>query len=278
MMNDSVRKNTITELLENIRQEFPFKKYISGDSGQWVTVAEVVREYTVAGDEVFDFGSGPCDKTAIAQKLGCKCTAFDDLQDEWHLVGDNVEKIEKYAEQSGIEFLREFKELKPEKFKMVMMNDVLEHIPDSPRELLIELCNGLQVGGYLFITVPNLANIRKRLDLLRGRTNLPPYDLYYWYQGAWRGPKREYVRSDLELMAKYLGFEIVELKTADHMLHNLPRSLRKPYLWVTALFGDWKDTWVLVAKKPENWFPKNELSKSEFLKIYGKRNNESVYD
>ena len=268
---------TNEEALEWLKARFPFKDYIDNNTAPYFTVGDVVRKYLNPGDRLFDLGSGPCDKTAIAQAMGVQCTAVDDLADDWHKAGDNIKRIEEFADQAGISFSREFKPLQPDTFDMIMMNDVLEHIHDSPRELLVELVKGLKTDGHLFVSVPNLANIRKRLDLLRGRTNLARYPLYYWYKGVWRGPQREYVRNDLVQMCDYLGVEIVELYTVHHMLQNLTPALHPVYKFVTAIFPDWRDTWVLVARKPVSWQPKTELSETEFAEIYGSVNKKSLY-
>lgn len=199
------------------------------------------------------------------------------LQDDWHKQGDKIEQIHSFAESMGIAFSQEFQPPSEGTFDMVMMNDVLEHIHDSPRELLNELVAGLKPNGLLFVTVPNLANMRKRLAIMRGRTNLPNYDLYYWYRGPWRGPQREYVRGDLQAMCRNLDLEVIELRAVHHMLQNLPANARFFYKAVTALLPDWCDTWLIVARKPEGWQRKTELSDAEFGRIYGLSANPSLY-
>ncbi len=266
-----------SEAVDRVKAAFPFDDYITGDLAPWLTVGTAVQNYLKPGDRLFDLGSGPCDKTAVAQALGCQCTAVDDLQDDWHLRGDNTERIKGFAREMGISFSQEFTPLKPQSYDMVMMNDVLEHIHDSPRDLLISLTEGLKTGGYLFATVPNLANIRKRLDILRGRTNLPNYDLYYWYQGRWRGPQREYVEGDLRAMCANLGLEILELKTVHHMLQKLPAKVRPIYKAATVLFPGWRDTWYLIARKPAGWTPQHTVSDQKFAEIYGQSAKESLY-
>lgn len=262
---------TPEEALARVRQSFPFDNYISGDLAPWMTVGRTLAGYMQPGQSLFDLGAGACDKTAIASVMGLDCTACDDLGDDWYQKGDNIERIEAFAREMNIRFSREFRPPEPGTFDMVMMNDVLEHIHDSPRLLLNRLIEGLKTGGLLFITVPNLANIRKRLDLMRGRTNLANYDLYYWYEGPWRGPQREYVRSDLTAMCSHLGVEIVELGTVHHMLGNLPAVAHPVYKAVTTLFPDWRDTWLLVARKPAGWQPKTSISQAEFARIYGRK-------
>ena len=269
---------TPSAAVDQVRERFPFANYIVGDAQPWLTIGEVVQNYLEPGSKVLDFGSGPCDKTAVAALMGCSCTAYDDLGDDWHAKPGNVARIEDFADAMGIAFSREYAPPEPSSYDMVMMNDVLEHIHDSPRDLLNQLVNGLKEEGLLFITVPNLANIRKRLALLRGRTNLPNFDYYYWHPGTWRGPQREYVRNDLVALTRHLGLEIVELKAVHHMLKRLPSSTRPIYRAATRLFPDWRDTWRLIARKPVGWTPQEDRNAAKFRRTYRAVAKASLYD
>jgi len=246
---------------------FPFKNYMErgiGSSSTYVaganeSISLAVLKHLKTGSSILDFGCGPCDKTAILQALGFKCSGFDDLQDDWHLIPGNKEKIKEFSSKMGINLcLAEDGALpfKKESFDMVMSNDVLEHLHDSPRELVNDLTELIKTNGLLLITVPNAGNIRKRFQLLVGGTNMPNYKEFYWHHGAWRGHIREYVRSDLIQLAGFLELEIIELHGCDHMLGVLPKFLRTPYLIVTKLLPNWKDSWILVARKPPGWKPK----------------------
>lgn len=277
-MVDSVTTMEFSEVMNSIERDFPFDGYIRGRYQPYETVYRAVSQYIRPGQSLLDFGSGPCDKTAVAQSLGVKCTACDDFSDAWYLRDDNINKIKTFASSRGIEIMEQLPEkFEENSFDMIMANDVLEHLHDSPRLILNRLLGGLSVGGYLFITVPNLANIRKRLSLLVGRTNLAAYDLYYWYKGPWRGPVREYVRGDIEALCDNLGLQRVQLGTVHHMLHNLNKAAHPVYKGVTSLFPDWRDTWLLVAKKPKEWSPRNELSDTDFARIYGKKSRGELH-
>lgn len=150
---------------------------------------------------------------------------------------------------------------------MIMLHDVLEHLHDSPRDLMNDLLELVKPEGYLFVTVPNAVNIRKRLSVLFGRTNYPSFEDYYWYPSAWRGHVREYVREDLIKLSKYLNLEIVELRGCDHMLHRLPVASRPVYVLLTAIFSGWKDSWMLVAKKKRGWATNKTLPEDELACI-----------
>ena len=133
--------------------------------------------------------------------------------------------------------------------------DVIEHLHNSPRELLSSLVEIIKPCGYIFISVPNAVNIRKRLFVLFGKTNMPSYKLFYWSYGVWRGHVREYVKDDLIKLSEYLGVHVLELRGADHMLHKLPNFIIPFYKSITTIFPGWKDSWILTARKPKNWRP-----------------------
>ena len=221
---------------------------------------------------MLDFGAGPCDKTAIIAALGYDCTAADDLGDEWHQLGENREEILTFARSFGIKYVQLFGEtlpFAPDTYDMVMLHDVLEHLHNSPRRLLIDLLDSVRAEGYLFITVPNHVNLRKRLDVLRGRTSLPKYPTYYWYPDPWRGHVREYTRGDCESLAEYLDLEIVELRGMHQMLGQVPPRFLRLYLQFSRLVPDVRDTWLLVARKRPGWNPKRVLEPDEFRQVTG---------
>jgi SAM-dependent methyltransferase len=176
-----------------------------------------------------------------------------------------------YATEIGVNFLlMENNDLPFEQnsFDMVMCNAVLEHLHESPRDLVNKMMGIVKPNGLFFITVPNAVNIRKRLDVLRGRTNLPPYKAYYWHPGeSWRGHIREYVRDDLVQLAEYLDLEVLELRGVDMMLEKLPKLLRRPYLFITKFFDSWKDSWILVGKKKPDW-AERVLADDEFAELW----------
>jgi SAM-dependent methyltransferase len=257
--------------LRQVIERFPFADYMDPASGGHANIARTVLRHCPVGSRILDFGCGPCDKTAILQLLGYRCTGCDDLQDYWHGLPGNTEAILSFASDCGIDFVQGGKrdlQLGSAPFDMVMFHDVLEHLHDSPRDLLNDILELAKPEGLLFVTVPNAVNIRKRLAVLFGKTNLSPFESYYWYPGSWRGHVREYVRDDLAKLTQLLDLEVLELRGCDHMLHKLPSALRPVYLVSTALFDSLKDSWLLVAKKKPGWKPMKELPKpqrSEFV-------------
>jgi SAM-dependent methyltransferase len=241
-----------------VRARFPFPEFMERDKGH-IGIGHTALERLPLGARILDFGAGACDKTAILASLGYNCTAADDLADEWHAIDNNREKIRAFAESFSIEFIQvdgRSLPFEPNYYDMVMLHDVLEHLHNSPRELLISLLTAVRPRGYLFATIPNHVNLRKRLDALRGRTTLPAFSTYYWYPDPWRGHVREYTRHDCEELVRYLDLEMVELRGVHHMLEKVPSRLIPLYVKLSRLAPDTRDTWSLLARKRMDWEPK----------------------
>jgi SAM-dependent methyltransferase len=254
-----------------VQERFPFPGYLQRDKGH-VSVAHTVMRYLRPGDKILDFGAGPCDKTAVLAALGFSCTAADDLSDAWHLLDSNRDTILDFAASFGIEYLLLAEGQLPDKhqaYDMVMLHDVIEHLHNSPRELMMRLLETLKPNGYLFITVPNHVNLRKRFDSVRGRSSLPSFPIYYWHPDPWRGHVREYTRDDCEKIVEYLDLELLELHGTHHMLEKVPERLMSLYLWFSRLVPDTRDTWSLVARKAPGWDPKRQLSRDEVFQYTG---------
>lgn len=264
---------TPEEALQLVREEFPFEGYIDPANSAYLNIAKTVLFYLEPGDKILDFGSGPCDKTAVVATLGFKCSAYDDLQDDWHKIKGNKNKIISFAKEFNIDFTLASNDgltFERESFDMVMMHNVLEHLHDSPRELLNDLLEIVKPEGYLFLIVPNAVNIRKRIDVLFGRTNLGRFEGYYWYPGPWRGHIREYTKGDLMKLADYLNLEVLELRSCHHQLHKLPGFVRPIYIALTSIFTGWRDSWLMVAQKRPGWAPRRSLPPDELNRILGK--------
>ena len=266
------------EAVKLASEMFPFKEYMTAGPTLrqvYFNIGNTVVKHLKRGSKILDFGSGPCDKTAVLQLLGYECYAYDDLADDWHQNPGNKDKIMDFAKQCGINFTLAKSYTIPyekEYFDMVMLHSVIEHFHDSPRELLNDLVALLKPGGLLFITVPNAVNIRKRLAVLLGKTNYTRFEEYYWYPDPYRGHVREYVKGDLLQLSDFLNLDVLEIKGCDNMLEHRLGTVTKPlYLMLTGVLNGGKDCWLLVAKKREDWKLNKELSTEELLKIFPNR-------
>ena len=244
--------------LAAVADAFPQEGYLDLGGDGFRSVGSVALELLAPGARVLDMGAGRGAKACVLAALGFNVTAYDDLGDP-HLSDDDRNDVRVLCDRFGVNLevhdYTEPRTFQPDSFEMVMLHDVLEHLHDSPRVLLNELIGYLTPGGLLFITVPNAVNLRKRLDVVRGRTNLPLFNHYFWHPDPWRGHVREYVRDDLERLSANLNLQIVRLESVHHMVDKLPPHLRPLYRAFTRLAPSTRDTWLLVARKPEGWEP-----------------------
>lgn len=251
---------------EWIKQNLPIEGYYSDWFGEYLAtwLAEIVGRHARPGAQILDFGSGATDLAAFLSKLGYRVSACDDFQDPWHLKDGNRQKVFDFAQSAGVD-VREVSERSPfpwtsPTFDLILVHHVLEHLPSSPRPMMNMLLNCLKDNGVLLIAVPNAANLRKRLSLLRGKTNYPPYVHFFWHEGPWRGHVREYVRDDLDQLARHSGLQIVELGTYHYLLGNFPRKIRTPWKLLTGLLPDTRDSWFMVARKPAGWTVRTSIN------------------
>ena len=266
-----VSEATIERSWDELVDRFPFPGYLEHLHDGSVDMARTVARYLPAGSRILDFGAGPADKTALLAGMGYACTAMDDLDDEWHRRGQARQLILNFATDMGVDFIQlDGNGLPPtEQVDMVMLHSVLQHLHDSPRELLVDLVERIRPNGYLFITTPNHVNLRKRLAVLRGKTSHAPFVLYYWYPGGWRGYVREYTRDDCIELAQALGLELLEVRGVHHMLFRLRPWVRALYVALTVFIPSVRDTWLLVARKPVGWTPRREIPDDEFRQLSG---------
>tara|TARA_A100001011_G_scaffold362136_1_gene410839 strand:+ start:848 stop:1636 length:789 start_codon:yes stop_codon:yes gene_type:complete len=258
----TTKKKDILETINHIKKIFPFsdstdndrEEYIDLKQNSHLNIAYNVCEYLKKGSTVLDFGSGPLDKTSIIKKLGYECYAIDDLADDWHLKDDNKSKIFQFAKKLEIPLYSSIDELTLShpgiKFDLILLNDVIEHLHNSPRFIFKELDKLLSDNGYYLITVPNSTNLKKRVKLLFGKTNYVDYKSYFMHDGNYfRGHVREYSKDCLIQLCKYMNYEIIKIKGCHQMLNKLPNFLILPWKFLTYFFSNLSDSYILIAKK-----------------------------
>lgn len=98
------------------------------------------------------------------------------------------------------------------KFEIVLLMAVLEHLNGSPKSLLEKSKNFLKPSGTILIDVPNIASLSKRLALLfKGQSPLPNYSDYFLSEYPFEGHNREYSHKELEYALTSTGYEIQKL-------------------------------------------------------------------
>jgi len=137
-------------------------------------------------------------------------------------------------------------------YDVVVLGDVLEHLPMP--EMVLQKLVSLQSSGTIFIiSVPNIANLWVRLNLLLGKFD-------YTDRGILdRTHLRFFTRKTLLAMLKKSGLEIVSIEVTPIPLELVSRFfLSVPGRWIHALFARLTSLlptllgyqFVLKARKP----------------------------
>lgn len=98
-------------------------------------------------------------------------------------------------------------------FDVVIFTEVLEHVFAPPSDVLRRITRKIKPGGKLILSVPNIATLLNRLNLLIGKTPLPDPDDQMkkdWVHG--HGHLHEYTKQELCLVLKRCRLTIETIK------------------------------------------------------------------
>jgi 2-polyprenyl-3-methyl-5-hydroxy-6-metoxy-1,4-benzoquinol methylase len=265
-MKESNKKleSDFSEAFTEFKSRYPFSDKLG--ASEYLASRAIITELSkhldgFDGKRLLDIGCGPMSKTAIFQLFGCHCFGVDDLSDPWHVEGTNTQKIKNFATQLGINFHKQAEgdytiPFEESSFDLVTSLSVIEHLHESPREMLNTMGKMAREGGLIVIKMPNSVNLRKRLSVFRGKTNFPPVNQFYDSNGTWRGHVREYTLDEIIYICKRSGFELVSATTFEHLAHEkLASPLREIYLMICNLIPTLRSSLLVVCRKPPRWKP-----------------------
>jgi SAM-dependent methyltransferase len=89
---------------------------------------------------------------------------------------------------------------------IVFVGNVIEHLPQSPREFLADLRRILRPGGYIVVDTINAVDLRRRIKFLCGVSNWPPIE-YLYPMETHHEHHKEYTLAELKTVLQLSGFE-----------------------------------------------------------------------
>lgn len=123
-----------------------------------------------------------------------------------------------------------------EKYDLVVMLEVIEHLPTSLPQVFQFLRSLLKENGILFIQTPNAVSLTKRLKMVKG---INPFELIRENMREDPGHYREYTRNELCHFGYQSGFDIIDVfmvnyfpkeegiyKFTDKLSKHLPPNFR----------------------------------------------------
>lgn len=94
---------------------------------------------------------------------------------------------------------------------IVIMAEVIEHLPIAPTHMLRKIKRYIKPGGFLVLTTPNAVSLKKRFELLKGRV---PYNLIK-EDPRYPSHFREYTVPELIEFARICGYSLISHQTTD---------------------------------------------------------------
>ena len=255
-------KGAIDDVIREVQSAYPFPDIFDETVETIKTLAHVLQRFEPTGTLLLDIGCGALDKATVFQKMGYRCFACDDFKDPWHRQEKNLGPVLDFAARLGVQVHQQQEDYvipwEKGSFDIVTLVNVIEHLHESPRDILNFAGACLKERGLLVIVMPNSVNLRKRLSVALGRSNYTPVRGFFEYPGLWRGHVREYTLQETGQIVQWAGFGIVHKKTFHGMVKQRPHNtlLRLLYQGLCVPSPGFRDSLLVAARKPAGWVPR----------------------
>jgi SAM-dependent methyltransferase len=121
-------------------------------------------------------------------------------------------------------------------FSLIIFQQVIEHLHNSPKLVFDEIARTLRPGGVLVLDTPNHAFWLNRINLLKGKSIHWDLGKYYRYEfstghtGQYFGHTREFTPRELAEMAGFAGLVVETAIATAYSRVACGRELRRHFL------------------------------------------------
>lgn len=226
------------EVLEKTYQLFgPFSTQYKIDFKRFLVSLKILSLLgDIKGKKVLDVGSGIGILVGTLGSLGAEAVGvdkfiFQDEKQNFYTIPD-FEKLESIWREGKIKIIKsdivnESLPFPDEIFDVVLSDATIEHLPDSPKNLFLEIHRVLKKEGFFLVTTPNLANLLRRLRFfLLGRS--PNWDIKDYFESGsnFKGHRREFTLGEVVKMLEWSSFVILQ-KSTKNVFFRLGRFFQR---------------------------------------------------
>lgn len=146
------------------------------------------------------------DAVAMTEALTYYGSAFSPLFGFLERNGVSVHDFDPFGDAAWIE----------SRFDYISLMAVLEHYPHSLKGVMAKVDGMLEPHGHIYIEVPNIAYLPKRVGLLRGHSPLPPIADIYQSEQPFIGHHHEFTGQELVSLCELSGFTAEQVFTYNY--------------------------------------------------------------
>ena len=243
-INKQTFKNIIADELHN-------KEYISTHQDRFIFITNIVNRYfsNISGNiNILDFGSHTGVLGVIFQYYGYNIRSIDlDL-----VIEDNIQTYK----QNDLKIDRlpqDWKKLpyEDDHFDLVIFSEVLEHLYESPIQILKELYRILKPEGALILTTPNVMKLENKIKYFF-HINIYQDIERYCYNPRFSLHFREYTEKDLKvLLTQFLDFKNLKFYYFDYVGgRTLLRRIIQRFIYIISyILFKLRGSILVIAKK-----------------------------
>lgn len=211
--------NGISEYINNQKEHLIFNAKI---------INKIIQGFNKDIIKIADIGSYPGTLAYILRKIFPPNKLKISIYDHPNIINENQTYFD-FCKENQISSnpldLKNFKNLNDE-FDIIIMSEVLEHLPSNPYHILRKLNNSLLENGIFYLTVPNSAKLKNRIKFFFGLSIYENVNSYFveedhpnnLYGYHWR----EFTTKEISSILQHLNLNIEKLETIgyDNKLQN----------------------------------------------------------
>jgi len=201
--------------------------------------------------KILDIGTGSGIIPITFKKLGCEVITIDYKETS----GEALDNIKLFGLKSLNVNLNEGKlPFESEYFDLIYMGDVIEHLPNSPKKILLECNRVLKKNSKMIVSTPNSLRLIVRLKTLFGYSPWPEIKTFYYdeYNGThhheYSLSELKFVFTDNQFMIEKIHFFEQNLKVDKRLNSLFGKIIKKILLLILNFTPKLRSNIILVVK------------------------------
>ena len=214
--------------------------FVHAESRRYLHTARLIASTVAPGGAILDVGCFIPVLPLMLRRLGFEVS----VAEKFSLYENALEGVASLVQKCGIRVvdadlvLGNTPDLSGTTFDAVLALALIEHLNGSPRKLLAN-CRALlkpeESKARLFLEVPNITSLNRRLRLLLGRSPFQPIKGYYESEYPFSGHNHEYTKEEVRYVLEASGFKIQSLDCRMYSDPKLYTWKGKLVVWASSL-------------------------------------------